>query len=277
MNRIKNTLKKLRYHDVLYEEWGLKKIDPKGGSVVVNLFGPPGTGKSFCAEALAHHLGKQIIKVNYAEIESKYVGETPKNIKAAFRKAAETGAVLFFDEADTILGKRLTNVNQSADHSVNLSRSVMLLELDRFSGIVIFATNLARNYDSAFVRRISDHIEFELPDFDCRRRLWEKLTPPELPVSADVHPEWVAELSEGLSGGDLKNLVIAAATRAVRRDDGRRKIERADIIEEIEHIRQAKQKVGAPQLREVKVRQEDVPEEKLPPDVGEKYRQAVGE
>lgn len=115
-NRIETTLNRLRFHDVLYNEWNLKKIDPHGNRVAINLFGLPGTGKSFCAEAIAHYLQRKIIKINYAEIESKYVGETPKNITAAFKKAKETKAVLFFDEADSILGKRLTNVTQSADH-----------------------------------------------------------------------------------------------------------------------------------------------------------------
>ncbi len=270
MARIKTALNRITYHEILYHQWNLKKIDPDGAKVAINLFGPPGTGKSFCAEAIANYLGRKIIRVNYAEIESKYVGETPKNIRAAFQKARETGAVLFFDEADSILGKRLTNVTQSADHGVNVSRSVMLLELDRFDGIVLFATNLARNYDGAFVRRIIDHIEFELPDFDCRRRLWEYLTPSELPISPDVTAEWVAEHSEGLSGGDLKNAVIAAASKAVQREGERRRIEREDILEALKNIRNAKEKVGsaskAPKVKSV----EEVPYEKLPEEIKEK-------
>lgn len=149
---------KIEYHSVLYDEWGLSTIDPRGDRVAVSLYGPPGTGKTMCAEALAHRFGKPILEVDYADVESKYVGETPKNIRAAFKRAQECGALLFFDEADSILGKRMTNVTQSADHSVNVSRAVMLRQMDLFSGIVVFATNLARNYGPAFVRRIPYHI-----------------------------------------------------------------------------------------------------------------------
>ena len=141
--QINSLLTKIRHHSVLYEDFGLAEIDPHGGRTAINLYGPPGTGKTFAAEAIANELGMSIIRANYAEIESKYVGETPKNIKAAFQKAREAGAVLFFDEADSILGKRLSNVRQSTDHAVNVSRSVMLLELDSFDGVTIFATNLA--------------------------------------------------------------------------------------------------------------------------------------
>lgn len=104
-----------------------------------------------------------MICVNYAEIESKFVGETPKNIKEAFQFAEEKQAILFFDEADSILGKRFSNVSQSTDHAVNVSRSVMLLELDSFKGVTLFASNFMSNYDSAFVRRIIGHIEMRLP------------------------------------------------------------------------------------------------------------------
>lgn len=108
--RIEAALNRIQFHDILYNQWNLRKIDPHRTGTAINLFGPPGTGKTFCAEAIAKHLMKKIIQVNYAEIESKYVGETPKNITAAFQKASEADAVLFFDEADSILGKRLTNV-----------------------------------------------------------------------------------------------------------------------------------------------------------------------
>ena len=170
--QITSLLAKIKYQHVLYDDFGLREIDPYGGRTAINLYGPPGTGKSFAAEAIAHELGLGLIRANYAEIESKYVGETAKNIKAAFQKANEMQAVLFFDEADSILGRRLTNITQSTDHAVNVSRSVMLLELDHFSGVTVFATNLASNYDTAFVRRILGHVEMPLPNTEDRARLW---------------------------------------------------------------------------------------------------------
>src|SRR5699024_10413971 len=140
----------------------------------------------------AHALGQKMIDVNYAEIESKYVGDTSKNIVLAFETAKEENALLFFDEADSILGKRLTDVRQSADHSVNTSRSVMLKQLEAFEGVVVFASNMAKNYDGAFVRRILGHVEFELPDQPTRIRLWERYLLDTLPLADDVHAESIA-------------------------------------------------------------------------------------
>ncbi|WP_084502939.1 ATP-binding protein [Desulfatirhabdium butyrativorans] len=280
--QIDTALNRIRYHNVLYEDWNLKKIDPYGNRVAINFYGPPGTGKTFCAEAIAHHLNRTIIRVNYAEIESKYVGETPKNIKAAFKKAQEAKSVLFFDEADSILGKRLTQVTQSADHGVNVSRSVMLMELDRFDGIVIFASNLPANYDGAFVRRIMAHIEFILPDVDCLSRLWAYLLPDETPRAADVDTQWLARESEGLSGGDILNVIKLAASMAVTRNGDDRQIEQRDILQAISQVRNAQQKIGSKTsdmdytgARPVQIRQEVIAAEQLPPDIQQAYASRV--
>ncbi len=280
-NRIDTALNRIKYHDILYEQWDLKSIDPRGKRTTINLFGLPGTGKTFCAEAIAHFLGKKIIKVNYAEIESKYVGETPKNITAAFEKAKETDSVLFFDEADSILGKRLTNVTQSSDHGVNVSRSVMLLQLDKFDGVVIFATNLAKNYDGAFVRRILAHIEFELPDKECRIKLWKYLLPKEVPTTEDVNPELLANESEELAGGDILNVVIAAASRAVMREGEAQKISLVDFAEEIKFVREAKTKIGSSHYQtnqqKIKVKETEIEPGDLSPELRSRYDKAISE
>jgi SpoVK/Ycf46/Vps4 family AAA+-type ATPase len=274
--RIETALNKISYHDKLYNGWNLKKIDPHGRRVAINFFGLPGTGKTFCAEAIAHYLNKKIITVNYAEIESKYVGETPKNITAAFQKAQETDSVLFFDEADSILGKRLTNVTQSADHGVNVSRSVMLLQLDNFDGIVIFASNLPENYDGAFVRRILAHIEFELPDLDCRLKLWKYLLPSEVPRAADVTTEWLASQSEGLAGGDILNVVKLSASQAVARSDDRCQVFQDDVLEAIAQVHGGKSKVGLNSIHQAAIVKETIiqPDE-LPEDARQRYDLAV--
>ncbi len=203
------TLKaRFTHHDLVYETWGLGKIDPAGRHVAFNLYGPPGTGKTMCVEALAREWGKKIIDVNYAEIESKYVGETGKNITAAFEAAKIQDAVLFFDEADSILGQRMTSVTQAADQAVNVARAVMLKQLDAFDGIVAFATNLAKNFDSAFVRRIPIHIEIPLPDKEGRRKILEKLVPDAVPFRDKMQFSFLAENSDGMSGGDLKNVIV---------------------------------------------------------------------
>jgi SpoVK/Ycf46/Vps4 family AAA+-type ATPase len=247
MQQIRSLLVKINYHHILYEDFGLGEIDPYGGRTAINLYGPPGTGKSFAAEAIAHELGKGIIRANYAEIESKYVGETAKNIKAAFQKAKETDAVLFFDEADSILGRRLSNVRQSTDHAVNVSHSVMLLELDHFSGVTVFATNLASNYDTAFVRRILGHIELPLPNEEARARLWRYLIPGRMPIALDEQG-WLRLVteSEGLSGGDILNIVINAASRALDREGPTCKVSLDDFLTAIGASKRAKQEIGVP-------------------------------
>lgn len=245
MAQLRSLLTKIRYHHVLYEDFGLAEVDPYGGRTAINLYGPPGTGKSFAADAIANELGMGIIRANYAEIESKFVGETAKNIKAAFRKATEAGALLFFDEADSILGRRLTHVAQSTDHAVNVSRSVMLLELDRFDGVTVFATNLASNYDTAFVRRILGHIELPLPDTELRRRLWTHLIPARMPVDLDVAAiERLIFESEGLSGGDLLNVVITAASAAIEREGPGCSVVEGDFSAAINMATRAKNEIG---------------------------------
>jgi SpoVK/Ycf46/Vps4 family AAA+-type ATPase len=245
MQQIKSMLAKVEHHAFLYEHWNLKKIDPYGGRTTINLYGPPGTGKSFCAEAIAAELNRSLIRVNYAEIESKYVGDTPKNIQAAFAKARQENVLLFFDEADSILGRRLTNVTQSADHGVNVSRSVMLMELDHFAGVTVFATNLASNYDGAFVRRILSHIEMPLPNNECRRRLWQLHIPQEMENNLE-HGDYqtLAAQSDGLSGGDILNIVISAATLAVQRVGAERRVTLDDLLLAVEQGRKAKEEVG---------------------------------
>ncbi|BDA67184.1 hypothetical protein CAL7716_013500 [Calothrix sp. PCC 7716] len=277
--RIEAALNRIRYHDKLYNEWNLKKIDPSGCRVALNFFGQPGTGKTSCAEAIAKLLNKQIITVNYAEIESKYVGETPKNITAAFKQAKETDSVLFFDEADSILGKRLTSVTQSADHGVNVSRSVMLLQLDSFDGIVIFATNLPENFDGAFVRRILAHIEFELPDEDCLLRLWQYLLPNEIPRVDNVTFDWLTSQSIGLAGGDILNVVKLAASKAVARTENECKVSRQDMLEAISQVRSGKEQVGSTrsQNQTVSVKETTLTPDELSPEIRERYDAAVAQ
>jgi len=204
-------LARIAHHEHVFERWGLGEVAPSQRRLVINLSGPPGTGKTMCAEGIAHRLGRRLLTVSYAELESKYVGDTPKNIRSVFEHARAAGAVVFFDEADSILGRRMTSVTQSADHSVNVSRATMLTELERFEGVVVFATNLMRNYDEAFARRILTHIEFTLPDLDARRRLAARFLVDPLPRDLNVTAAWFAETSEGLSGAEMLQALLTAA------------------------------------------------------------------
>ena len=214
--QIDEVLLLIEHNDKIYNEWGLSEIDKKqGNSFSINFYGSPGTGKSISAEAIAHKLNRKIIKVNYADIESKYVGDTPKNITKIFKKAKQTNAILFFDEADSILGKRLSNIRSATDTSVNLTRSVMLTQLDDFDGIVIFATNFYKNYDKAFIRRIFAHIEFLKPLEEGRKEIWKLYLPSKLPLEDEITVEKLAKESTGLTASDIKNIVIKSSLRTL--------------------------------------------------------------
>jgi SpoVK/Ycf46/Vps4 family AAA+-type ATPase len=235
---------RIRNHDLIYREWGFDKIDPMGINVAVNFYGLPGTGKTMCAEALASELGQLILEVNYAEIESKYVGDTPKNIVASFQAAKDANAILFFDEADSILGRRLTNVTQSADHGVNVSRAVMLKQLDDFGGIVIFATNLARNFDSAFVRRILQHVYVQAPDEGCRLRLWQKMVTPSVPGRSIIDFQALARQSDGLTGGLIKNAVLLALSELANMPPAKRVLSDDAINRAMASVKRGQKEVG---------------------------------
>ena len=154
----------------VFEEWGLYEIEPNP-STSLNFYGPSGTGKTMCAEAVAHELGKKILRVSYSDVESKYHGEGPKMVRAIFYAAEKEDAVLFFDEADSLLSKRLTNVSDGSAQAINSMRSQLLISLENFKGIVIFATNLKENYDPAFCTRLHS-IEFKEPDENIREQIW---------------------------------------------------------------------------------------------------------
>ena len=208
-----------KYKEKLFDEWGLNGGGKSGLAIAFNFWGPPGTGKSMTAEAIASYLNKDVFSVNYAELESKYVGETPKNIKKAFDRARENNAVLVFDEADSFLGKRLTNVSQSADYGVNITRSVMLLELEKFDGVVVFTTNLVSNYDEAFKRRILASVEFKIPDEKGRKSIWKMHLPEKLPLNKDVSIEQLASKYSDVSGADIKDIVLYSAVICLQRGD----------------------------------------------------------
>ena len=217
---------------LVFEIWGFKHTHKYSKRIGVNLYGAPGTGKTMAAHALAKYLGRKLLIVNYADIESKYVGETPKNIRKAFEAAKATNSILFFDEADAILSKRVTNMTQAVDVSVNQTRSVMLMLMNEYQDFIIFATNFIENFDPAFMRRISMHIKFELPDVECRRQLWKMYIPAELPNNIDV--EEIAVKYDGISGSDIANAMLNAAFKAARKNAD--SLDKNLVFEAVENI-----------------------------------------
>lgn len=205
-----NAVKIIEYRDLIYNQWGYREVEPFA-RCVINMYGPAGTGKTMCAHAIARYVGKQLLALNYSEIESKYLGEAAKNLAAAFDSAKATDSVIFFDEADSFLGKRVQNVTQSSDQALNSLRSQMLILLEKFEGIVIFATNLLSNFDEAFMSRIQKHIKFELPNIAQIAEIVKKQIPNRLPVVntlTDKELEEIAKKGEGLSGREIKNSIF---------------------------------------------------------------------
>jgi len=211
---LEQALAEVRNHSLIFHRWGLGERHTSGRGLAFNFAGPPGTGKTICAEAIAHELRMKLLVVDYAEAESMWFGETPKNIVAAFRAAAEQNAILFFDEADAIATRRSVGMPLPHDRESNVTVNVILREVEAFNGIVIFATNLAANFDPAFERRIRSHVLFEMPGVDERARIWQlQIHPKKTPLASDVDFRQLAE-RYAMSGGDIKNAVIKAAAAA---------------------------------------------------------------
>jgi len=207
-------LAQVTQYDLIFNRWGLGERHPTGLALAFNFAGPPGTGKTICAEAIAHSLGRRLLLVRYGELESMWMGETPKNIAAIFSKARDEQAVLFFDEADAIATRRSTSVDSGIQRESNTTVSVLLQELESYNGVVIFATNLAANFDPAFERRIRTHVLFEMPGESEREKIWRvQLHPSRTPVAADVDFQALARRYE-VSGGDIRNAVLKAALAA---------------------------------------------------------------
>ena len=176
------------------------------------------------ANAIASMLGMKILRVNYADIESKYVGETSKNLVSLFKTAEQHNAIILFDEADALLSRRVTDMSSATDVRVNQTRSVLLTILDSYGGMVLFTTNFISNYDPAFMRRIPHHIKFELPDENVRCKLLKHYLDNTVPHSVSI--EDIAKQYEGITGADIANAVLISAVRIARSG--------ADVLEQRE-------------------------------------------
>jgi SpoVK/Ycf46/Vps4 family AAA+-type ATPase len=211
LRALNHALALVRKHDLIFQQWGLAERHSSGLGLAFHFAGPPGTGKTICAEALAYALDKKLLVVRYAELESRWVGQTSKHVAAVFRSAAREDAVLFFDEADAIASRRFSSIGAAYEREANAIVNVLLHELESFPGVVIFATNLAANIDPAFERRIRTHILFEMPDVEERERIWSvQLHSRKTPLAPDVDFRALA-VAYPRSGGDIKNAVLKAA------------------------------------------------------------------
>ena len=199
----------IRYGPVVFEQWGFDRKLAGGKGLNVLFAGQPGTGKTMAAEVLATDLGLELYKIDLSSIVSKYIGETEKNLEKIFREGATSNAILFFDEADSLFGKR-SQVKDSHDRYANIEISYLLQRMEEYDGIVILATNLRKNLDDAFIRRLHGAIEFPMPEELDRLEIWQRTFPPEAPLDANADLGFLANKFK-LSGGNIKNIVLEAA------------------------------------------------------------------
>jgi AAA+ superfamily predicted ATPase len=199
----------VRYRAVVHEDWGFGRKLALGKGLNVLFSGPPGTGKTMAADVLANVLGLDLYKIDLASVVSKYIGETEKNLARIFDEAATSNAILFFDEADALFGKR-TPVRDAHDRYANVEVSYLLQRMEQYEGVVILATNLRKNMDEAFVRRLHVMIELPLPGEADRRRIWSRVWPAATPLVPDLDLDALARDVE-LAGGSLRNIAVASA------------------------------------------------------------------
>ncbi len=202
----------VKHAPTVYETWGFAKKLAHGKGLTALFSGPAGTGKTMSAAIIAREIGLDMYKVDLSGVVSKYIGETEKNLEQIFKQATNSNAVLFFDEADSLFGKR-TEVKDAHDRYANLEVSYLLQKMDEYQGITILATNLNQNMDEAFTRRLRFVVEFPTPGPAERQPIWRGLFPPKAPLDSGVDFEFLASRFE-LTGGNIKNCVLGAAFAA---------------------------------------------------------------
>jgi SpoVK/Ycf46/Vps4 family AAA+-type ATPase len=194
------------------DQWGFSGQMPYGRGIGALFSGPSGTGKTMAAQAIAKAIDAELYHVDLARIVSKYIGETEKNLDAVFTEAERGAAVLLFDEADALFGKR-SDVKDAHDRYANIEVAYLLQRIESFAGLAILTTNFRRNIDQAFLRRFRFTIEFPQPDAAAREAIWQQCLPAEAPRADDLDFRFIARRLE-LSGGNIRQITVRAAFAA---------------------------------------------------------------
>lgn len=214
LQQLKEISSAIQFRHQVYSSWGFDQRLVSGRGLKILFSGSAGTGKTMTAGIIARDLGLDLYKIDLSGIVSKFIGETEKNLDRIFHAAQSGNAILFFDEADALFGKR-SEVKDAHDRYANIEVAYLLQKMEDHDGVVILATNLSKNLDEAFSRRMHYVVEFPVPNAAHREQLWRGMFPPQAPVSEDVDFKFLAE-QFSLAGGDIRNIVLSAAFLAAK-------------------------------------------------------------
>lgn len=217
LRQLREIVAHVKRAQVVFEKWGFAKTFSYGRGITALFEGQSGTGKTMAAGILGGALGLDLYKIDLSSVVSKYIGETEKNLSRIFAEAQDTSAILFFDEADALFGKR-SEVKDAHDRYANIETAYLLQRMEEYSGIVILATNMKQNVDEAFVRRMRFIVHFPFPNDSDRERIWEKAIPADAPLGEDVNLHWLARKLK-VTGGNIKNISLRAAFLAAERQE----------------------------------------------------------
>ncbi|HYT16559.1 MAG TPA: ATP-binding protein [Burkholderiales bacterium] len=209
LEQLRSICSQAKRRSKVYGEWGFDRKLSLGKGLNALFTGPPGTGKTMAAEVIARDLGLSLYKIDLSQTVSKYIGETEKNLSRVFDQASDAHAILFFDEADALLGKR-SEVKDAHDRYANTEVAYLLQKIEEYEGVAILATNLRQNMDEAFTRRMRFIVEFPFPEEDDRLRIWKSVWPKQAPLAQDVDLQGLARQFR-LTGGSIRNIALAAA------------------------------------------------------------------
>lgn len=207
--QLREVIEYIRNHEAVYSEWGFGAKHSLGKGINVLFSGPSGTGKTMAAGIIAAALGLDIYNIDLSTVVSKYIGETEKNLSRIFKEAETSNAVLFFDEADALFGKR-SEVKDSHDRYANIEVNYLLQKMEQHEGVVILATNMSKNVDEAFLRRVHFSLSFPFPEKEERLLVWQRVFPAEAPQGTDIDFGFLARRLE-IAGGNIKNIAVGAA------------------------------------------------------------------